>query len=249
MPTGYPPDFVEDVLAVSNGRIDRGYFERLAERAPSTLRWLKVHGVAFHKPVYYLVAGPQRIQPIGGGETLVRELTRAAQSAGVEFLYGCEAERLVTNSSGIVTGVNATRNGSGLTIDARAVMLACGGFEGNAEMLRDHLGPYGETLQPISPGTRFNTGDGIRMGLDAGAAAAGDWQGMHIEPIDPRAIEPAPVVLVYPYGIVVNKNGERFFDEGAGLVHETMGGVCARNSLRAAGQHRLCGPRQPAARY
>ncbi|MGI9426731.1 MAG: FAD-binding protein, partial [Hyphomicrobiaceae bacterium] len=48
------PDFVEDMLAVSNGRNDRGYFERLAERAPSTLTWLKVHGVAFHKPVYYL---------------------------------------------------------------------------------------------------------------------------------------------------------------------------------------------------
>src|SRR6185295_3168868 len=50
---------------------------------------------------------------------------------------------------------------------------------------------------------------------------AGDWNGMHAEPIDARSNGSAPVVLVYPYGIVVDKHGRRFFDEGAGLVHET----------------------------
>lgn len=45
--------------------------------------------------------------------------------------------------------------------------------------------------------------------------------GMHIEPVDARSEASAPVVLVYPYGIVVDRNGRRFFDEGAGLVHET----------------------------
>ena len=44
---------------------------------------------------------------------------------------------------------------------------------------------------------------------------------MHIEPVDPRSMHSAPVVLVYPYGIVVDQDGDRFFDEGAGLVHET----------------------------
>jgi tricarballylate dehydrogenase len=44
---------------------------------------------------------------------------------------------------------------------------------------------------------------------------------MHAEPVDARSKNSAPVVLVYPYGIVVDKNGRRFFDEGAGLVHQT----------------------------
>ncbi len=44
---------------------------------------------------------------------------------------------------------------------------------------------------------------------------------MHVEPVDPRSKNSAPVVLVYPYGIVVDATGRRFFDEGAGLVHET----------------------------
>jgi tricarballylate dehydrogenase len=88
-------------------------------------------------------------------------------------------------------------------------------------MMREHFGPGAETMRLISPGTRFNTGDGIRMALALGAARAGDWNGMHAEPVDARSQNSAPVVLIYPYGIVVDQSGRRFFDEGAGLVHET----------------------------
>jgi tricarballylate dehydrogenase len=59
------------------------------------------------------------------------------------------------------------------------------------------------------------------MAMEHGARISGDWNGMHAEPVDPRAENPAAVVLVYPYGIVVDENGRRFFDEGGGLVHET----------------------------
>ena len=59
------------------------------------------------------------------------------------------------------------------------------------------------------------------MAMDQGAIVSGDWNGMHIEPVDPRSKNSAPVVLVYPYGIVVDQDGRRFFDEGGGLVHET----------------------------
>jgi tricarballylate dehydrogenase len=59
------------------------------------------------------------------------------------------------------------------------------------------------------------------MAADQGASISGDWDGMHIEPIDPRSQNSAPVVLIYPYGIVVDQGGHRFFDEGGGLMHET----------------------------
>jgi tricarballylate dehydrogenase len=59
------------------------------------------------------------------------------------------------------------------------------------------------------------------MATDHGASISGDWNGMHIEPVDPRSKNSAPVVLVYPYGIVVDQDGRRFFDEGGGLMHET----------------------------
>jgi tricarballylate dehydrogenase len=59
------------------------------------------------------------------------------------------------------------------------------------------------------------------MAIEVGAKTSGDWNGMHAEPIDPRSRNSAPVVLVYPYGIVVDRRGRRFFDEGRGLAHET----------------------------
>jgi tricarballylate dehydrogenase len=114
-------------------------------------------------------------------------------------------------------------SGEGVTtmLEADAVILAAGGFQGNAAMMRTQFGPQAETMRLISPGTRFATGDGIRMAREQGAAVSGDWNGMHAEPVDPRSTGSAPVVLVYPYGIVVDQNGHRFFDEGGGLVHET----------------------------
>ena len=57
---------------------------------------------------------------------------------------------------------------------------------------------------------------------------------MHIEPVDPRSKGSAPVVLVYPYGIVVDQDGRRFMDEGGGLVHETWEAFRPRYPFRAA---------------
>ena len=214
--------FVDDLDAISGGRMDRTYVHRLAAEAPATIAWLAAHGIAFDRPVYYLSAGPPRIQPVGGGATVLRELGRAAASAGVDIRYECTANRLLLDRDGATQAVELrTADGRRETIAADAVVLASGGFAGNSEMLARHLGPGAESLRPIAPGTSFNTGEGIAMALAAGACAGGDWAGMHAEPVDPRSTASAPVVLVYPYGILIDRTGRRFFDEGAGLVHET----------------------------
>ena len=221
-PRSLEPRFVDDICDVSGGRADRAYFNRLAAEAPATVAWLEGHGIAFHSPVYYLSVGPPRIQPVGGGAVIVRELRRAAQEADVEFFYECRAERLVREQSGAVTGVDVRgADGTARNIGAGAVVLACGGFQGNATMLRQHFGPGAEDIRQVSPGGPFDSGDGIRMALDAGAQSSGDWSGMHAEPVDPRSANAQALALVYPYGIVVDRDGKRFFDEGAGLVHET----------------------------
>ena len=115
-------------------------------------------------------------------------------------------------------------------------------------MMREHFGPGADgDAADLAPRTRFNTGDGIRMALALGADMSGDWNGMHIEPVDPRANNSAPVVLVYPYGIVVDKTGRRFFDEGAGLVHETWETFSRHAAFRRAGPQGLRDPRPAAA--
>ena len=214
------PSFVHDMRVATNFQGDETYFARLATEAPATIKWLASHGIEFIQPTYYLAKGPPRIQPVGGGPVLIKELTRAARQAGVVFLYGCVA-REIANENGRVTGLVIEQAGKRQTLAADAIVLACGGFQGNADMMRTHFGAGADTMRLISPGTRFNTGDGIRMATRLGAALSGDWNGMHAEPVDARAKNSAPVVLVYPYGIVVDKNGRRFFDEGGGLVHET----------------------------
>jgi tricarballylate dehydrogenase len=216
--------FEEDMQAVSGGQADRGYFHTLATNAVGTIGWLEGHSVAFAMPTYYLSTGPTRIQPVGGGAAIVEKLSRAAKALGVRTIYEAPAKRLV-RSEGRISGVEFTLGDMATAIvDAAAVVLATGGFQGNATMMRQQFGADAEGITLISRGTRFNTGDGIRMAFDLGAKASGDWNGMHIEPIDPRSVHPAPVVLVYPYGIVVDQDGHRFFDEGKGLVHETWEG-------------------------
>jgi tricarballylate dehydrogenase len=213
--------FEEDMQAVSGGQANRNYFHTLATNAVETIGWLQGHDVAFATPIYYISTGPTRIQPVGGGAAIVEKLSRAARAVGVRTIYEAPAKRLV-KSEGRISGVEFTLGDRATAIvDAAAVVLATGGFQGNAMMMRQQFGVDADGIALISPGTRFNTGDGIRMALDLGARASGDWSGMHIEPIDPRSARPAPVVLVYPYGIVVDQDGQRFFDEGKGLVHET----------------------------
>jgi tricarballylate dehydrogenase len=215
------PDF-ETAMGEATGGREAAYFHALARDAPATVAWLEGHGVAFATPPYYLAAGPLRIQPVGGGRALVAALAAAAKRLGVAIRYRSPASGIVGVEHGGIVGV-AVANGAGgvETVAADAVVLACGGFQADHEMMGEHFGPGGETMRLISPGTHFNAGDGIRMGVAQGAHTSGDWNGMHAEPVDPRSKNSAPVVLVYPYGIVVDRNGRRFFDEGGGLVHET----------------------------
>jgi tricarballylate dehydrogenase len=214
------PSFVQDMLAATRHKGDEAYFTTLASNAPAAVAWIASLGIDFIQPPYYLAKGPPRIQPVGGGAALLAAFTRAAREAGVEIRHGCGAEELVVDG-GRVSGVGVSSGERRETLPADAIVLACGGFQGNAEMMLKHFGPRADRMRLISPGTRFDTGDGIRMALAIGADRAGDWNGMHAEPLDARDPKSAPVVLVYPYGIVVDRSGRRFLDEGGGLVHET----------------------------
>jgi tricarballylate dehydrogenase len=106
------------------------------------------------------------------------------------------------------------------------VVLACGGFEANAEWRTRYLGP-GWDLAKVR-GTRFNTGDGIRMALEAGAMPWGNWSGCHAVAWDRNAPEFGDLAVgdnfqkhSYPFGLIVNVTGRRFVDEGADFRNYT----------------------------
>jgi tricarballylate dehydrogenase len=217
-----------EVMIAADPRHDRAYFHTLARQAQPVIAWLQGYGIAFEQIPYYLAATP-RCRPIGGGAALVQALTEAAKAAGVRILGDFNASAISRDAGGAIMALAGCNSaGQSLEITADAIVLACGSFAGNSATLLRHLGPGGERLRPISPGTAFNTGGGIAMAQELGALISGDWAGMHCEPIDPRAQNPAAVVLVYPYGILVDKLARRFLDEGAGLVHETWENVSRR---------------------
>src|SRR5580692_6785773 len=130
-PNRLAPGFEEDMQQASGGLADQAYFRTLAANATATIGWLQAHGVEFDIPIYYLSAGPPRIQPVGGGRAIVETLAVAARRAGVRFRYESCATGLVVGQ-GHRVGAVRVRSGDQVTaVDADAVVLASGGFQGN----------------------------------------------------------------------------------------------------------------------
>jgi len=197
-----------------------------SEAAGPTLRWLEAAGVRFDfLPTAFLTTTAPRLLPIGGGLAIVETLTRKAKALGVSFLFETTAQALALNAEGAIAGLVVRAKGQRRTLAARSVVLACGGFEGNAEMLAQYLGPSALNLRPVARGGYYNKGEGVRMALEIGAAPNGDFGSYHAEPIDPRSDVAEPAVFTFPYGILVNEDGERFVDEAPGAVDATYESV------------------------
>lgn len=101
----------------------------------------------------------------------------------------------MTDDAGAIRGLKVRKN-DGLLHDLLApnVVLACGGFEGNQEMLARYIGRNSHKLPLIAPGIKYNRGAGLRMALEVGAGTAGSFDGMHCELVDTRAGKPDAVI-------------------------------------------------------
>src|SRR5450631_4156812 len=124
-PDRISPAFEDEMQEASGGLADRNYFRALADNAVPTIGWLQGHGVEFITPLYYLSAGPARIQPVGGGGAILARLHDAAKQAGVKFAYDSPVSRLIMAEGDRVSGVEARRSDGVITHAADAVILAC----------------------------------------------------------------------------------------------------------------------------
>jgi tricarballylate dehydrogenase len=155
----------------------------------------------------------------GGGKELMKALAARGAREDIPVLYDTPAVALLQSDNG-VAGVRVRCEGRFVDLRAKAVVLACGGFEANAEMRARYLGP-GWDLAKVR-GSRYNTGQGLRMALEIGAAPAGHWSGAHACAWDMNAPPVGDLDVGdrfqkhgYPFGIVINAKGHRFLDEGA----------------------------------
>jgi tricarballylate dehydrogenase len=226
--------FFDDMGRLTEYRTDPELCELLVTRSKSTMRWMHGKGIRF-APIYgrqaFKVGGKFKfwggltVEAWGGGPGLVEGLTRAAKAAGIAVAFEARALSLVADDEG-VKGVRVRHRGRTTEVAAKCVVLAAGGFQANAEWRTRYMGP-GWELAKVR-GTRFNTGDGIRMALNIGAQPTGNWSGGHAVAWDRNAPEFGDLAVGdnfqkhnYPFSVMINANGERFVDEGADFRNYT----------------------------
>jgi tricarballylate dehydrogenase len=225
----------DDLMRVTEGLADPELAERLVGQSYPTMLWMREQGMrwalmtgrqAFKVGDVYRFWGGLTVEAVGGGAGLIEHWLRIAEAKGVRLRFDAGAHSLLTAEDGAVRGVRV-RTPDGLEdLPARAVVLACGGFEANPEMRTRYLG-QGWELAKVR-GTRYNTGDGIRMALEIGAQAYGHWSGCHAvawdagaPPFGNRVVGDLFQKHSYPLGVIVNAEAKRFVDEGADFRNYT----------------------------
>lgn len=226
--------FYDDMFKTTRYRTNPELCERLVMNSFETMNWLKDNGIKF-QPIYGRQAfkvdgrfkfwGGLTVESWGGGPGLVDKQTEIALKLGVTIKYDARVIGLEYDGY-VVTGVKVRSGGDIYVIGAKSVVIASGGFEANPEWRTRYLGPGWEMAKVR--GSRFNTGDGIKIALDIGACPYGNWSGCHAVGWDYNAPEFGDLAIgdnfqkhSYPFGIMVNADGKRFVDEGADFRNYT----------------------------
>jgi tricarballylate dehydrogenase len=224
----YPEEeYWQDLLKVTGGLTDEK-LARLVIRASSTCRpWMRSHGVHFQPSLSgALHTARTNAFFMGGGKALVNAFYRSAGKLGVQIRYNAPVERLELDDGRFVAAHASIQQADGRVrherIEARACVLAAGGFESNIHWLREAWGQNERGEWPadnfLIRGTRFNQGVLLKHLLDAGADRIGDPTQAHMVAIDARA----PLydggictrIDCVSLGVVVNGEALRFYDEG-----------------------------------
>jgi tricarballylate dehydrogenase len=216
----YPEEeHLQDLIGVTGGPANLD-LAKLAVRESSKLpAWMSAQGVHWQQPLAgTLHLGRTNRWFLGGGKALLNTYYRAAASKGIEVRYGARVEDLVIENNRFeAVRLKAGNNGSGEElVRARAVVVAAGGYEANIEWLKRHWGDAAENF--IIRGSAYNDGTLLAALLKAGAKSMGDPKGFHAIAVDARAPKFDGGIVtrldVVPFGIVVNRFSQRFYDEG-----------------------------------
>jgi tricarballylate dehydrogenase len=223
--------YLTDLARVTEGRSDPMLGRILVDESFDVLCWMMERGVRYD-PLWSAQApavdghvsfyGGSAFEARGLGSGLIDALYHALEQRGGSVAYGARATVLLCEGAGVRGASIRFADGTLHDFEARCVVLASGGFESDVAWRTRYLGP-GWDLAKVR-GTRFNTGDGLRMALDAGAQPYGQWSGAHAASWAAHAPPAGDVTIEekfkrddFMHGIFVNANGKRFVDEGADL--------------------------------
>ncbi len=220
----YPEqEFWHDLLKVTAGRTSETLARRVIRDSHHVRGWMRRHGVRFQPSL----SGTLHLSRtnaffMGGGKALVNAYYRSAQGLGVQVRYDTPVRHIELRGGRFVAAHTQAGEQASERIEARACVVASGGFESNREWLREAWGQNARGEWPADQfavrGTRFNQGVLLKDLLAQGADSIGDATQAHMVAIDARA----PLydggictrVDAVSLGIMVNREGLRFYDEG-----------------------------------
>jgi len=209
-------EFMADLMRVTGGATDQLLARMMVRASADVPRRMCRFGVRFQPPLRgTLHLGRTNAFFLGGGKALMNSAYAAAERLGVRIAYDAEVVGLCIRNGRFESAEVRTPHGTE-SIRARTVVLAAGGFESNLEWLAEIWGEAASNF--IIRGTPYNTGTVLRLMLDAGAEPVGDPSQCHAVAVDARAPKFDGGIVTrldsVPLGIVVNKHGDRFYDEG-----------------------------------
>ena len=213
----YPEDeFMADLLRVTGGLTDQTLASMMIRASADLPRRMSRFGVRFQPSLSgTLHLGRTNAFFLGGGKALMNSAYAAAERLGVRIVYDADVVGLCIRDGRFESAEVQTPHGTE-SIAARTVVLAAGGFESNLDWLAEIWGEAASNF--IIRGTPYNTGTVLRLMLDAGAEPVGDPSQCHAVAIDARAPKFDGGIVTrldsIPLGIVVNRHGDRFYDEG-----------------------------------
>ena len=208
-------EFLGDLLRVTRDT-DEELARLVISQSADAPAWMERHGARFQRAIPgTLHLGRTNAFFLGGGKALMNGYYARAQQAGIDVAYDAEVVGLDLVDAHVTAAHVRTPAGSHM-VTAQAAVIAAGGFEANLEWLREAWGPAADNF--IVRGTPYNTGQLLRILLDAGARPVGDPRRCHAVAVDARAPRFDGGIVsrldCVPFGIVVNARGERFYDEG-----------------------------------
>ena len=222
-------DYHGDLMRVTSGRTDPVLSRVLVDNSQDTVKWMNQVGRIKMEPAVTLSAvrkGNMMVWARGlviraahEGVGLSRSWFSTAEQMGIDIRYGSAVTELIVGEDGRIAGVKVRDDDGVKTFHARSVVLGAGGFEANVQMRTQHIGPLVGAAKVR--GTPHNQGDGLRMAMAIGAMPWGQWSGCHATPISadwgdfaPREMTDRSNRLSYVYGLMLNRKGRRFVDEG-----------------------------------
>jgi tricarballylate dehydrogenase len=212
-------EYWTDLLRVTGGQTDERLARIVIRSSQESTAWMKEHGARFQPALGgTLHLGRTNAFFLGGGKALMNTYYQAACKRGIRILYNAEVVGMKMDG-GVFESATALVEGVPVELRAKAAVFAAGGFEANIEWLKEAWGEAADNF--LIRGTPFNKGRVLKLLLDAGAEPVGDPKQCHAVAIDARAPKFDGGIVTrldcLPLGIVVNRAGVRFYDEGEDL--------------------------------